>query len=259
MRWCFSFAEDPGGRSVQQDRIALVPLAGDHRQLLVLADGMGGHSDGGIAAQRVIDTARSYASRPWSEDPGGFLQSLCFDAHLQIAQLSLREHPPGAIESPPGSTCVLLLVEGPEAYWAHVGDSRLNYLRRGQVIRQTQDHALRELRTAHGAVQRSVLYMCLGGSKTPQPSLDFLSVEAGDLVVLSSDGFWEQVSAEELAAYVQEHGLSRTTATELVGIASRRGGKRADNISLLMAQWGKPVPVSRRLVLRRKLLRGATK
>lgn len=209
----------------------MLPLSCAEDYLLVLADGMGGHQGGAEAAQRVIDTALESATTVSIPDPGAFLDSICRDAHREISR-----NRPGAGRRAPGSTCVLLYLHGDEAYWVHVGDSRLSYIRRRSLIRETVDHSMRQLAAVGGGDQRSVLYMCLGGSVTPRPPLDFLSVDEGDLIALSSDGFWEQVATEEVIAHARRHGVQHNTAAELVETARGRGGHGADNISLVLAQ-----------------------
>ncbi len=251
MPWAFSIADDIGGRSQQQDRVAALAMADADNHLLVLADGMGGHRAGAEAAQLLVDTASRYCGRGSASDPGALLQSLCLDAHGAVVALGDGE------QRAPGSTGVLLYVSGAEAYWAHVGDSRLYFVRQGQLVRQTVDHSVVALRAAQGLqaqVPRNTLYMCFGGSPEPQPVLDSLSVESGDLLLLCSDGFWEQVPVEEAITAIGKRGLQSDIASELVQLARLRGGRRGDNISLALAQWTAQAPPARRGFIGRRLL-----
>lgn len=249
MPWAFSIADDIGGRSQQQDRVAALPMADADNHLVVLADGMGGHRAGAEAAQSLVDTASRYSDSGRASDPGALLQSLCLDAHGAI--VALDDERQGA----PGSTGVLLYVCGAEAYWAHVGDSRLYFIRQGQLLRQTVDHSVLALRAAQGGqvdVPGNTLYMCFGGIPEPQPVLDSLSVEPGDLLLLCSDGFWQQVGVDEAIIAIGQGELQADIASELVQLARVRGGSRGDNISLALAQWtALPLPARKTSIVRR--------
>lgn len=243
MTWLFSIAHDIGGRSEQQDRVAAISMRGGSEHLLVLADGMGGHRGGAQAAQQLLDSARTYSNNSDAFAPDALLESICLHTHQAISQWG------GVGQRRPGTTCVLLYVSGPEAYWVHVGDSRLYFARSGQLIRQTLDHSLDALESTHGrdaVTSRNLIYMCLGGSMRPRPCADALAVEAGDVILVCSDGFWEQVAAEEALGHIQQHGLAANSASELVQLARRRGGSGADNISLAMARWQGEIPTEGR-------------
>lgn len=229
----------------------MLPMADTDNHLLVLADGMGGHRAGAQAAQSLLDTAGRYCDQGSVADPGAFLQSLCLDAHCSVVALGDSE------QRAPGSTGVLLYLSGAEAYWAHVGDSRLYFIRQGQLLRQTVDHSVVTLRASQGLksrASRNTLYMCFGGSAEPQPVLDSLSVESGDVLVLCSDGFWEQVSVEEVITAIGTRGLQHDAAAELVQLARVRGGRRGDNISLVLAQWTAVALPARRGFIARRFL-----
>lgn len=242
MAWRFSQATDIGGREEQQDRVAILGGEGGDTHLLVVADGMGGHDSGAEAAQMVVDTARARFNGETLSDPGTFLLELCQEAHETIK--GLADNSPRS----PGSTLVLLYLNGSEAHWAHVGDSRLYLLRSGNVCCQTQDHSVVQLLAAQGGAatrkknspMKNQIYMRLGGGKAPQPDLDAVAVNAGDLFLLCSDGFWESVDADELVTNVTNFELAEDSAGRFVALARERGGERGDNISLALAHWDAP-------------------
>jgi serine/threonine protein phosphatase PrpC len=238
--WKFDLATDIGGRAEQQDRVAVINDRLGDRHLVVVADGMGGHRNGAEAAQIVIDVARQEFRLAATMDPETFLRHVCMSAHAAIHRLG------GLAEGSPGSTCVLMYCRGPEAYWVHVGDSRLYHFREGRRVLTTVDHSLRELMTmvnnqdsAHkqmAGVSRNKIYMRLGGRDAPEPDSGSAAVIGTDLFMLCTDGFWDLVDSIEVAALVGDRILPRGCAGRLASLARERGGKRSDNVTLVLAQ-----------------------
>lgn len=237
MRWRFDIATDIGARPEQQDRAAAfaVPGRADDR-LVVLADGMGGHSDGGLAAQAVIDTARQAVADTPVDHPQRFLGDLCRRAHAAIDAVGKQR------DSNPASTCVLLYLGADEAYWAHVGDSRLYHFQGDALLSHTRDHTLGELlRDAPDPAPGrrrgdNRLYMCLGGQNDLNPEFGASAVGANDWFLLCSDGLWSQA---DVAGAVARRGAMHADgdmAAELVTRARKRGGQHSDNISLVLVR-----------------------
>ncbi len=256
MPWTFDTAMHIGGRSEQQDRVCVLS-ADDDRHLLVVADGMGGHSDGALAAQTAIETAERAFSGPNEKDPQSFLEALCVSAHLAIGDLG------GDRGGSPGSTGVFLLLDGSEAWWAHVGDSRLYHFRGGQVLATTVDHSVLQLMLASGdrdteadnstgaarALQNQ-LYMRLGGDRDPEADVSSSTVVPGDVFLLCSDGFWALVQPEEVVDALAGRSGARSAAQGLVSLAARRGGRHGDNISVVLARWTGVASSARRILSR---------
>src|ERR1700694_4433235 len=144
--------------------------------LMTIADGMGGHAQGEVAAeiavteitQRFQQEARDRLKKPFD-----FLLSAIHDAHRAIVSLP-AEH--NRLRCPP-TTCVAWMVQGGSAYWAHAGDSRLYVLRRGELAAFTQDHSRVQIMIEAGEVtceaaarhpDRNKIFSCLGGGVPPQ-------------------------------------------------------------------------------------------
>ncbi len=240
MTWKFNKASDIGGRAEQQDRVEVLSADDQYNHLVVVADGMGGHHGGSLAAQAVVDIAKQHFYTRRVPDPQIFLGDMCLEAHRVIRAVGEDER------RSPGSTCALLYLNGPEAYWVHVGDSRLYLYRNGELLFRTEDHSMLQLMSAlegnsdadgaHSGLQNQ-LFMRLGGDTAPQPEFGATEVEPEDLFLLCSDGFWTCVESHEVPAALVKHPLKDGGAAYLVDVAKARGGNEADNISLALAQW----------------------
>jgi len=240
MPWQLSMASDIGGRSEQQDCLEILSSDSGDSHLVVVADGMGGHRDGALAARTVIETARRLFNSGRPSDPQAFLEKLCLEAHRDIGSLGVDE------ARSPGSTCVALYLNGPEAYWVHVGDSRLYHFRKERLINRTEDHSVAQLMVSQGRLNASdaavsalqnQLYMRLGGRDLPEPEFGASEVEEDDIFMLCSDGFWSSVDAQEALASLRDAPVESESAGRLVETARERGGPTGDNISLVVMRW----------------------
>ncbi len=231
-----------GDRHDQQDRVAILPHPTRSDCLLaVLADGMGGHTGGAIAAQQVILKAKqNFATyQPRGELIHEFLKSVIDEAHVVIKLTRFTS------EADPHSTAVVMVLQPGKADWAHCGDSRLYHFRRGKMISHTPDHSLvgelirtnritEEMALHHP--QRNLLLSCLGAEKDPR--IDFggeAALEPGDCFLLCSDGLWGLITDDELARTLNEFD-ARTSARVLINAARSRGDGGGDNISLAIVK-----------------------
>jgi serine/threonine protein phosphatase PrpC len=235
-----------GSRKVNQDRIAYT--YGRDTLLMVVADGMGGHVGGEIAAQicvRLFIERFQREAKPVLKNPFKFLQDSMARAHQALGsyanQFSMLETP--------RTTCVACVVQANHAYWAHVGDSRLYLFRRGKLVSETKDHSKVQYLVDQGIIaaddvarhpDRNRIFSCLGGLVEPQIDLGKRTPLAdGDLIVISTDGFWSTVGKEEIA------GLTGTpilqTGPHLMREAEKRGGDEGDNVSAIVVHWGPEV------------------
>lgn len=236
-----------GDRKEQQDRVALFAHPTRPGMVMaVLADGMGGHSGGAMAAEQVLMRARqnfeTYA--PLHESPEHLLGSVIDEAHVVIKLTRFTS------EQDPHSTAVVFLMQQGKAYWAHCGDSRLYHFRGARTVSCTGDHSLvaelvRDGRLSkRGALrhpQRNVLLSCLGSERAPR--IDYGREEApvaGDCFLLCSDGLWAHFTEFELASTLQEFP-ARAAAERLVALGRERSGGTGDNISLAIVKLV-PVP-----------------
>ena len=128
----------PGRRPTNEDRIAY--SYSRDSLLMVVADGMGGHLHGEVAAQiavQYITESFQREAHPLLKDPFLFLSGALGNAHHAILDYAADRFLPEA----PRTTCVACIVQDSIAYWAHAGDSRLYAIRGGRILAQTRDHS----------------------------------------------------------------------------------------------------------------------
>ncbi len=228
-----------GDRATNQDRCLAVERAGC--ALLLMADGMGGHPRGELAAQVFIDSMAGQfnsADLPLAAQ-GEFLRYSIEQAHHDIVATGLQQTPP----VDPRTTAVACLVRDRQACWAHVGDSRLYLIRNGTVRYRTRDHSLVEELIQRGELEesgrtlhplRNYVSRALGGDRQP-PGITLsepCTLLAGDLLLLCSDGLWASVPEEQLAGLAGA-GLLEQAARELAAAAEQATHPASDNVTLL--------------------------
>lgn len=232
-----------GGRKINQDRMGY-SFTRD-ALLLVLADGMGGHLAGEVAATIALQTLSMMfrmQAKPYVKKPERFLEQALTQAHWDILAYADKHKLPET----PRTTVVACLVQHNCAVWAHCGDSRLYWVRRGQVLARTRDHSHLEHLIGRGRAQesdrdthpdRNKLYNCLGAGQAPKIELSRqASLEPGDTLLLCSDGLWSMLPETEIV-----HRLSTSTIVQavpdMVAMAAAIGGARADNTTALAITW----------------------
>ncbi|MBS4019005.1 PP2C family protein-serine/threonine phosphatase [Azonexus hydrophilus] len=232
-----------GGRNNNEDRTTY--CYSRDALLMVVADGMGGHHHGEIAAQIAVQTLASafqHEARPHLDDPFRFLQRGMTNAHHAILDYTARHRLPDS----PRTTCVACIIQDNVAYWAHAGDSRLFLIRAGRVIAQTKDHSRIRLLLEEGLIteaqaerhpDRNKIYSCLGSPSAPE--IDFsrkTPLEHGDIILLCSDGLWGVMPGEKIALVLPGNNLLQA-APLLMNQAEARGGLHGDNLSVVAVHW----------------------
>ncbi len=242
-----------GGRDINQDRV--VWLATEDAVLMVVADGMGGHLQGEVAAQLAVDIISERFRReaaPRLADPPLFLAGALRHAHESIVRHAqacrISAH------AAPRTTCIACVVQDGLANWAHAGDSRL-YLVHGrggerQRVLHTRDHSLVQRMVDDGTISgeqaanhpmRNRVFSCLGGSSEPQIELsDPVALKDGDLIALCTDGAWSPLG-DGLAKALARSPLT-STVPSLLDAAERAAGPGADNLTLIAMRWEAPDP-----------------
>lgn len=240
-------AQHIGDRQEQQDRVALIPHPSRQGTLLaVLADGMGGHTGGAMAAEQVLHKARqNFGSFMSSESPRDMLQGVINESHIVIKLTRFTS------EQDPHSTAAVLLLQPDRIDWAYCGDSRVYHFRGSEMVSCSEDHSyVNHLvkhgkikpEEAHGHPQRNVLMGCLGSDRAPV--IDFGETappKPSDIFLLCSDGLWGHFKDHELGEVLSANA-PRQAAEILIHRARVRGYGGGDNISLVIIKLSNKLP-----------------
>jgi serine/threonine protein phosphatase PrpC len=234
-----------GAREENQDRV--VTAVAEHAVLLVVVDGMGGHADGARAAevtQKTLLEAFWHTPQPLF-DPLGFLHMALGRAHEEVVRIGMSL----PLEQRPRATCAVALIQQRAAWWAHIGDSRVYHLRKGQVVMRTRDHSHVELLLREGLItaeqalnhpMRNFVECCIGGD----PILPDMTIsgrrplEPDDVIFVCTDGMWATLKDEEIANRFTVGGHAvRDTLSALAQLAVARAGGGSDNTSAAAVRW----------------------
>ena len=216
--------------------------------LLIVADGMGGQAHGQEASRLAVRSLAKYVSGSLGSQqmkPGAVLALLT--AGVQYANQLVYQHNREQRDNM-GTTMTAALVMDNTAYVAHVGDSRLYLYREPRgLVQITQDHTVVASLVAAGVIEskdiythpmRNRIYRSLGDKATAEVDGYTVPLAAGDLLLLCSDGLWEMVRDQQIAAILTTHRPHPSkTAHALVQAALAGGGE--DNVSVIVAQVSK--------------------
>jgi PPM family protein phosphatase len=228
-----------GGREKNEDRMGYCYTR--DAVLFALADGMGGHPEGEMAAQIALQTLASLfqvSAKPKIADPNTFLREAVITAHHQLLGYAKER----GLQDTPRTTVVACIVQGGAAYWVHCGDSRLYMVRAGALVARTRDHSYSELQEAlgrggDGKVNRNVLFTCLGSPGRPMIDIQGpLPMEMNDRIMLCSDGLWGVLSDARIVQQLTSRSLE-DAVPDLVEEALRDGGAKCDNVTVLALEW----------------------
>ena len=230
-----------GGRDNNEDRMGYCYTR--ESGLFVLADGMGGHPEGEVAAQLALQiVAERYQkeAKPMVRDVTAFLSSALLAAHHALICYASDK----AMLDTPRTTIVAVVVQGNCATWVHCGDSRLYLVRDGVLVARTQDHSFAEQHraalTPMAFANRNILYTCLGSPTQPVlETMGPVQLRQGDKIMLCSDGLWDSVRESDIVEQLSTNSVSQSVP-HLVEQALHHAGARSDNVSVLALEWETP-------------------
>ncbi|MCK6390457.1 MAG: protein phosphatase 2C domain-containing protein [Azonexus sp.] len=235
-------AQHQGDRKEQQDRVAILPHSRKKGiALAVVADGMGGHTGGALAAEQVVHTVKTNLEHftPPDESARFMLENSMREAHTMIKASRFIN------EKDPHSTAVMLLLQPGCITWGYCGDSRLYHFRGRKLLSRTIDHSFVEHLVAVGKItpeqalthpNRNVLLTSLGGQD--EPRFDFgetTDLRAGDSFMLCSDGIWAYFDEDEIGVLLAENS-ARIACEKMIDMARVRAEGGGDNLSLAVVR-----------------------
>ncbi|MGE0331135.1 MAG: PP2C family serine/threonine-protein phosphatase [Ramlibacter sp.] len=230
-----------GGREKNEDRMGYCYTR--ESGLFVLADGMGGHPEGEVAAQLALQTISALyqkEARPVVKDVTEFLSSSLMAAHHQIIRYASEK---GMLDTP-RTTLVAAIVQGSSATWVHCGDSRLYVVRDGELLTRTRDHSYLEQQSAGvirmDRINRNILFTCLGSPTKPVFDVTGpVTLQQGDKILLCSDGLWGTLADADIVRQLSTQSVS-DAVPDLVEMALRNGGEHCDNVTVIALEWETP-------------------
>jgi len=233
-----------GNRKSNQDRSTL--MIGDRAVLIGVADGMGGHADGELAAETAVRawTAAFKSSGKLVRAPVQFLEHAMHRAHAKVAELCAGV----SIEKAPRTTGVLALLSADTVRWIHAGDSRAYLIRGGRIRRRSRDHSVVDELLSRGQLNdeealvhpmRHYVDSCLGGPEG-KPALRLrrrLRLQDKDIVLLCSDGFWGALDMDKAAQTLADADDLDACLESLGQEAENNSAPDSDNITAVAVRW----------------------
>jgi len=198
----YSYRCDKGGREKNQDSVLCVNKGDNY--LFSVADGLGGYEDSALASFVVHETLKEFFLTEYTDEDPGFLADAVNISQRMLAYIKKEKRVSASY-----TTLVILLISGDKAQWCHVGDSRLYYLHDGHIVTRTRDHSIPQTLFEAGMIKeeeirrhpdRSKLLRALGrdDKEINADISEAQRLKRGDSFLLCTDGFWENVTEEEI-------------------------------------------------------------
>ena len=231
MSTVISFAKHSriGNRKKNEDCAEISTRA--NSALLVVADGLGGHSGGEIASQTLVKKIVECFQKATIEQLQNqkvFFSYVISEAHRAIHKAAVAA---GKAEFDPKTTCVIGLIYGNHLHWCHVGDSRLYLVRDGIIVFHTTDHV------AKGFKKNAPISRCVGGTEVPKATLnESLKLENGDILFLCTDGAWHNLNIKDITSIDYNH--PQPDLEKLLQEIENRNNMPSDNVTAIAACYG---------------------
>jgi serine/threonine protein phosphatase PrpC len=220
-------------RKVNEDRV----LDCAERSLWAVADGMGGHAAGDVAAEALVSSLKALTDAPSAIDANAVQAVLAYTGRRLHASTA-----GGTRVS--GSTVVALHIDGPAGTLLWAGDSRAYRLRAGALTRLSHDHSVVQELIDSGALtpdmaerhpKAHVVTRALGAASDVEIDMRTIDVRGGDLYLLCSDGLFRGAGDPDLAGFGEQS--IEDMAEALLERALADGGQ--DNISFVLIEIGR--------------------
>ncbi len=234
----FSKTDTGKRREMNQDYMyASETPVGNLPNLLILADGMGGHNAGDFASRFTVQAIVDYVKRSRDDSPVAVLKDAIWQANEAVMEKSQMDIDLEGM----GTTVVAATVLNGSLYVANVGDSRL-YLLNDTIVQVTKDHSYVQEMVRRGELapeearmhpDRNIITRAIGGGR--DIDVDFFEVELDgkDRILMCSDGLTDMLDDREIFE-VSRRGDSRAAVEALVDAANEHGGN--DNITVILAE-----------------------
>ena len=225
-------------RKMNQDYVFTSEDAvGNLPNLFVVADGMGGHNAGDFASSHAVEILVDEIRKDADYNPVKVIRHAIETANTEIIEQAQKDEGLRGM----GTTMVVSTIVGQYAYVANVGDSRL-YVVQGQIQQITKDHSLVQEMVRLGEISpeearnhrdKNIITRALGAEKTVDIDFFDLKLEAGDTILMCSDGLSNMVDDRKMEEIILDSEMELTEKGKtLIREANLNGGK--DNIAIIL-------------------------
>lgn len=241
-------------RENNEDVWAEVP----QKRFYILADGMGGHLAGEVAARVAVDELIALVNGDLGaqmenaslEEARHLLAAAIGEVNNQVFRLGRKDPALRGM----GTTLCCLDFHPQGVIYGHVGDSRIYRLHENNLAQITKDHSLlRELvdlgelteRQAEEHAYKNIITKAIGTEPSVEPSVHTCEIVEGDLYLMCSDGLSDLLSRKEMEEILKSATTPKKAASELVAVAKEKGGY--DNITVVIAKIAHEKPRKKHL------------
>ena len=207
--------------------------------LIVLADGLGGHRAGHIASEMTAtDLGASWVDTQLNtlNDVREWMVAVLEEENKKIYQLGQTDEYKGM-----GTTLEAIVIIDQQMIYAHVGDSRIGLLRNGEYQQLTSDHSLVGALVRAGQLseeearlhpQKNIITQSIGQLQPVEADIAIKTLEPGEYVLVNSDGLTNMVSKEDIRDILLSEVPIENKAESLIRFANNAGG--TDNITVAL-------------------------
>lgn len=225
-----------GGRDNNEDYICHTQSNGVW--CFVLCDGLGGQLCGEVASG-IVATAVCEAF-----DKNPEISAEALEAYMKQAAWKLeQERDKDKEKYNMSSTVTVLVTDGKNAVWGHIGDSRLYHIRNDEILYVTDDHSVAFMEFESGMIDyhdirfsphQNKLLRCVSDTDNFYPDIsEVVELKKGDAFLLCSDGFWEYVYEEDIEAAVKSACSPKEWLEEMLKTLHKNEIERNDNYSVI--------------------------
>lgn len=228
---------DNGSREINEDRYG-VAMHGDS-YCFAVADGLGGHGNGEIAAQAAVDAVcTTFVDEGFSDS---FFKTAFFAAQDAILHQQEILRAPSRMKT----TLVVLVLHEGKAMWAHVGDTRLYSFKQGKMRGHTIDHSVPQMLAVSGEIEEKDIrhhpdrnrLMRVMGIRSEEPRFDAspaMRLHGDNAYLLCTDGFWELIEDADMMRLHREALSPETWLSEMSELIRKNGeGSDMDNYTAI--------------------------
>ena len=240
---------DPGCvREQNQDSYQIEQLD-KHTVLCVICDGMGGAKSGNVASSLAVDVFTQEIKQSWHPDMDAERLDQMLSGAVKLANFTVYDQAQQFEEfNGMGTTLVAVLIQGKQATFVNVGDSRAYCVDKNGIVQVTTDHSLVQLMVARGELTReqarrypgkNLITRAVGTREAVSGDICTLPWREGDRLLLCSDGLYSMVEERELCEILAEDHIPAHTVHVLISAANTHGGE--DNVTALVVENKKEI------------------